>query len=87
MPRSNRMDGYGKPMDCGCYEDTGPVCDFCIHFLMFKNRDGGNIDGSGYCGLHRKKTDAGDGCEDFYCFHQFNLNQKPSESEGGEKSG
>ena len=69
-----RLTSYGKPMDCGCVKEIGPVCDFCIHFLMFKNRDGGNIDGSGYCGLHRKETDATNGCEDYYCESQFRVN-------------
>jgi hypothetical protein len=51
----------------GCGADDIPVCDFCLHFLFYRDKFGGNIDGSGWCGLKRKETDAGSGCDDYYC--------------------
>lgn len=58
-------------------EEVGAVCDFCIHFLLYKNKDGINIDGSGWCGLKRKEVDIGDGCKDnFYCEIQWLEDQK-----------
>lgn len=59
-----------------CSADEDEVCDFCIHFNMFKDKDGGNIDGSGYCGLKRKVVDAGDGCKNYYCFTMWKRNMK-----------
>ncbi len=44
------------------------ICDFCIHFNMYKNKLGGNIDGNGNCGLHRKTVEACDMCQNYYCF-------------------
>lgn len=55
----------------GCENDEVAVCDFCLHFLFYRTREGHNIDGSGWCGLHRKETDAGHGCEDYYCKAQW----------------
>ena len=54
-------------MSVHCSEECFKLCDFCIHFLMFKGKEGGNIDGSGYCGLHRKEVQAEDECNDFFC--------------------
>jgi len=50
-----------------CNEECVTICDFCIHFLMFKTKEGGNVDGSGYCGLHKKEVDCVEECNDFYC--------------------
>jgi len=47
------------------------VCDFCLHFLFYRTKEGHNIDGSGWCGLHRKEVDAGSGCDDYYCKTQW----------------
>ena len=58
-----------------CVKDEPFVCDFCLHFLFFRNKDGYGIDGTGYCGLHRKITDAGSECKDFYCEIQWRRNQ------------
>lgn len=69
-----RYTEHGQRMDCGCYEETGPVCDFCLHFLFYRDRNGNNIDGSGWCGLKRQVTDAGDGCDDYYCERQWRQN-------------
>lgn len=59
-----------------CSKDEDEVCDFCIHFNMFKDENGFNVDGSGYCGLRRKFVDAGDGCKDYYCKIQWEKNMK-----------
>jgi len=59
-----------------CNIDEDDVCDFCLHFLFYRDKDGFNIDGSGYCGLLRKGVDAGDGCKKFYCKHQWAKNMK-----------
>ena len=45
----------------------GAVCDFCFHFVVFRNKEGRIIDGSGYCGLHRKEIDIADCCDDYIC--------------------
>lgn len=57
-----------------CGKDDPAVCDFCLHFLFYRDKDGMNIDGSGWCGLHRKETDAGSGCPDYYCERQWKKN-------------
>lgn len=62
-----------------CCKGEIEVCDFCIHFNMFKNKEGNNIDGDGYCGLLRKPVFAGDGCKDFYCKTQWEKNKKRGE--------
>ena len=54
-----------------CSSECDEVCDFCLHFLFYRDIDGNNIDGSGWCGLHRKKTDAGSGCKEFYCENRW----------------
>jgi len=72
------MNKFNHPMKCpepmsddgGCFA----VCDFCLHFLFYRNRDGQNIDGSGWCGLHRKETEAGGDCKDYYCKNQWKKN-------------
>lgn len=56
-------------MSVHCSEECFKLCDFCQHFLMFKSKEATNIDGSGYCGLHRKEVDACDQCEDFFCMN------------------
>lgn len=62
------------PKNCG---DGDPaVCDFCIHFLFYRDKDGMNIDGSGWCGLHKKEVDAGYGCKNYYCQVRWKKNMK-----------
>lgn len=55
---------------------SGPVCDFCLHFLFYRDKDGMNIDGSGWCGLKREVTDAGSGCNDYYCKARWRRDQR-----------
>lgn len=59
-----------------CSKGELDVCDFCLHFLFYRTKNGSNIDGSGWCGLKRKDTDAGDGCKDYYCKAQWKKNMK-----------
>ena len=59
-----------------CQTIEPEVCDFCLHFLFYRDRDGMNIDGSGWCGLKREETDAGNGCKDYYCKTQWKKNMK-----------
>ena len=59
-----------------CSKDEMDVCDFCLHFLFYRDKDGMNIDGSGWCGLKRKQVDAGYGCKNYYCENQWRINQK-----------
>lgn len=54
-------------MSVHCSEECFRLCDFCHHFNMFKSKEGTNIDGMGYCGLHKKDVDAADECKDFFC--------------------
>lgn len=59
-----------------CEKDELEVCDFCLHFNMFRDKNGGNIDGFGHCGLHRKVVEAGEGCKDYYCEFQWEKNMR-----------
>ena len=59
-----------------CHKGEDEICDFCIHFNMFKNKNGFNIDGSGPCGFNGKVeiVDVGDGCNNFYCKQEWGKN-------------
>ena len=59
-----------------CRKNEDEICDFCIHFNMFKTIDGGNVDGDGNCGLHKKTVHCGDGCKDYYCQVQYARDQR-----------
>ncbi len=59
---------------CKCCKDD--VCDFCLHFLFYRDKKGMNIDGSGWCGLKRKEVYAGDGCKNYYCKAQWKKDMK-----------
>lgn len=59
-----------------CEKDELEVCDFCLHFLMFRGEEGETIDGTGYCGLQRRKVDYGEGCRRFYCKKQWAKNMR-----------
>ena len=52
---------------CAVQEQGHECCDFCIHFLMYRNKNGAIINGDGRCGLHHKETDAGSTCKDYFC--------------------
>ena len=59
-----------------CSKDCFPVCDFCLHFLFYRDNNGGNAssDGTGWCGSKRKEVNAGGGCKNFYCETQWKKN-------------
>lgn len=61
-----------------CCKGEMEVCDFCIHFNMFKDKNGLNINGDGSCGFNGKikVVNAGDGCKEFYCKHQWERNMR-----------
>ena len=59
-----------------CEKREIEVCDFCLHFLFYRDKEGMNIDGSGWCGLKREGTDAGSGCKDYYCKKQWKINME-----------
>ena len=57
-------------------EGTGAVCDFCL-FYDYSGTDlviegitykGALYTGNGYCRLHKKQKDPGEGCNDFICY-------------------
>ena len=59
-----------------CEPNEDDVCDFCLHFLFYRDKDGMNRDGTGWCGLKREQTDAGHGCKNYYCKMQWKKNMK-----------
>jgi len=59
-----------------CEKDELDVCDFCLHFLFYRDREGMNIDGTGWCGFKRKQVDVGDGCKNYYCKSQWKNNMR-----------
>lgn len=61
----NGCHGLGKE------EKEIPCCDYCIHFLFYRTKEGHNLDGSGWCGLKREEVHAGYGCDDYYCKTQW----------------
>lgn len=68
------MDIKKLPKTCG--NGDVPVCDFCLHFLFYRDKFGLNLDGSGWCGLHKRETDAGSYCKDYYCKTKWEKNMK-----------
>lgn len=52
---------------CAQCEHEACCCDHCVHFLMYRDKEGNILSGDGNCGLHRKEVDAGFVCNEFFC--------------------
>jgi hypothetical protein len=49
-----------------CGTCLGTMCDFCI-WHDYNGDEDGVYTGDGYCRLHKRDADPGDGCDSFHC--------------------